>query len=67
MAESKRAISIQFSGLWSDKKFDEKRDELIRFAKDQNVTTKGLPTLAYYDDPLTFPWNRRNEIIWEIK
>jgi DNA gyrase inhibitor GyrI len=67
ITEPKRVIAIRFSGLWRDTKFDEKKDELSRFVKDQNIITKGVPTLAYYDDPFTFPWNRRNEIIWEIK
>ncbi len=67
ITEPKRVIAIRFSGLWSDKKFNEKKEELNRFAADQKILTKGLPVLAYYDDPFTFPWNRRNEIIWEIQ
>ena len=67
LTESKTVIAIQFPGMWSDEKFSKKRDELNRFIKDQNITTKGSEILAYYDDPFTFPWNRRNEIIGEIK
>ncbi len=67
ITEPKRVIAIRFSGLWSDKKFNEKKGELSRFVADQKISTKGLPVLAYYDDPFTFPWNRRNEIIWEIQ
>jgi hypothetical protein len=67
LTASKTVIAIQFPGMWSDEKFSKKRDELNRFIKDQNITTKGSEILAYYDDPFTFPWNRRNEIIWEIK
>ena len=65
--EPKRVIAIRFSGSWSDKKFNEKKEELSRFAADHKILTKGLPALSYYDDPFTFPWNRRNEIIWEIQ
>ncbi|NBV06071.1 MAG: heme-binding protein [Proteobacteria bacterium] len=63
----RKTVSITFSGSWSDKKFSEKKHELEKFIKENNLKTKGEITLAYYDDPFTLPWNRRNEVIQEIK
>lgn len=63
----RKMVAIVFSGSWSDKKFSENTDKLNNFIKNKNIKTIGEATLAYYDDPFTFPWNRRNEVIWEIK
>ena len=63
----KKVVAIDFSGSWSDKIFDQKKAELQKFVKENCLVTRGLVTINYYDDPFTFPWNRRNEIIQEIK
>lgn len=64
---ARKTLAITFSGSWSDKNFVENKAKLRKFAKENKIKLKGDAILAYYDDPFTFPWNRRNEIIWEIK
>jgi len=64
---AQKIVAIKFSGSWNDKVFNEKKLELMVFLKQQNLQPQSQPIIAYYDDPLTFPWNRRNEIAFEIK
>ncbi|MBU6339561.1 MAG: heme-binding protein [Rickettsiales bacterium] len=63
----KKVVAIKFAGSWLDKKFNEEKAKLEKFIAENKLKTKATPTIAYYDDPFTFPWNRRNEIIFEIK
>ncbi|MDX2083233.1 MAG: heme-binding protein [Rickettsiales bacterium] len=65
--KAKKVVAIRFKGVWSDKKFNEEKEKLKKFAITNNLEIKANPIMAYYDDPFTFPWNRRNEIIWEIR
>ncbi len=63
----RRFIASKFSGIWDDKKINNYQNELIEFAKRENIQYVGEPIIAYYDDPFTLPWNRRNEVLLEIK
>lgn len=63
----KKVVAIRFSGFWSDKKFTENTIKLKEFINEKGMEIKGNPIIAYYDDPFTLPWNRRNEIIFEIE
>jgi hypothetical protein len=58
---------ISFSGVWSDEKFAINLQELQKYITANNLLTVAEPIFAYYDDPFTFPWNRKNEIIWQIQ
>ncbi len=62
----KKTLAITFSGLWSDEKFLENQEKINQFAAKNSFKLIGQPIISYYDDPLTLPWNRRNEIIWEV-
>ncbi|MES2678212.1 MAG: heme-binding protein [Pseudomonadota bacterium] len=64
---AKKLVAIKFDGLWNDKTFAEQKAILEKFITQNNLKTKSQPIIAYYDDPFTFPWNRRNEIMFEIK
>ncbi|MBP7710635.1 MAG: heme-binding protein [Rickettsiales bacterium] len=63
----KTVVAIRFSGKWSNQLFDAKKQELAAFVAQNKMKKIGQPIISYYDDPFTFPWNRRNEIIQEIK
>ncbi len=64
---SKKVISIRFKGSWNDENFEKNKQKLLALISEKNLTKIGSPIISYYDDPFTFPWNRRNEIIQEIK
>ena len=63
---SKRAV-IRFSGFARDKVIAKQTKLLEVFIAQQKCVVLGDPLIAYYDDPFTFPWNRRNEIMIEVK
>jgi len=65
--EEHKAVALKFSGRWSDKNINEQKDKLALFIWQQGMQTKGEEVIAYYDSPFTFPWNRRNEILWEVE
>lgn len=64
---SRKFIAVKFSGLWKDETINLAQEKITKFAKDQNLQIVASPVIAYYDDPFTFPWNRRNEVLLEIK
>lgn len=63
----KKVVAIRFSGSWSDEKFNEAKEKLEIFIAKNKLKTTSNQIITYYDDPFTFPWNRRNEVIFEIK
>jgi hypothetical protein len=56
----KRA-TIRFSGFSTVDNLDKHRVLLESFIAERRLQTKGVYTVAFYDDPFTLPWNRRNE------
>lgn len=62
-----RAAVITFSGRSNEANFNEHLQELLKYMDKNNMTASQPPINAYYDDPLT-PWfMRRNEVIIPIK
>lgn len=61
-----RYVAIRFSGWWSDTLFTEKNAELLAWMRARGMTPAGEPTFAYYNDPFTPGFLRRNEILYEI-
>lgn len=58
-----RTVSVTFTGLWTDSNLEGHFVKLQQFITDHNLQTTGKPVYAFYDDPFTWPWSRRNEII----
>lgn len=65
MPAAKR-VAIRFSGWWSDALFEEKNAELLAWIKARGITPQGTPTFAYYNDPFTPGFLRRNEILYQV-
>ena len=63
----KKVVAIKFSSLWSDKEFKKQSAKLERFIAGNGLKVKSPQIIAYYDDPFTFPWNRRNEIMFGVE
>jgi DNA gyrase inhibitor GyrI len=62
-----RRAAIRFSGWWSDELFNAKDAVLLAWLKEKGLEASGAPTLAYYNDPFTPGFLRRNEIIYDLK
>lgn len=56
-----RRVAIRFSGFSSQSNLAKHRAALETFIATRKLKTIGEPMLAFYDDPFTAPWNRRNE------
>jgi SOUL heme-binding protein len=63
----KTVAAIQFSGRWTDGRFAENKAALEQFITARALKPLAPPSFAYYDDPFTLPWNRRNEILIEVQ
>jgi effector-binding domain-containing protein len=62
-----RAVSIRYSGFWSEEKYREHLEELQAWIRAENHQVTGVPVWARYNAPFT-PWfMRRNEILIPVK
>ncbi|MEL6769415.1 MAG: heme-binding protein [Pseudomonadota bacterium] len=59
-------VAIRFSGVATDALFSEKEDALRAWIGAQGLTEAGPPDYAYYNDPMTPGFLRRNEVIIEV-
>ncbi len=65
MPAVRRAV-VRFSGVATDELIDAKEAELRDWLKAQKLTAAGSKTYAYYNDPLTPGFLRRNEVMLDI-
>jgi hypothetical protein len=64
---AEKTVSITFSGFWTKGNLAEHQQKLAAFIKKENLPAEAEFSYAFYNDPFTFPWNRRNEIIYRLK
>lgn len=63
---SRHVAAVRFSGSWSEERFREHTDLLLKWVEAKGFKAMGTPTVARYDAPWT-PWfMRRNEILVEV-
>ncbi|MEM7732130.1 MAG: heme-binding protein [Pseudomonadota bacterium] len=62
----RRMAAIKFSGRWTDARFDEHAQALTSWAEAQGLTIVGDVEFAYYNDPFTPAFMRRNEVMVEV-
>lgn len=62
MTEPSQQIVVTFSGWASAGTMQEKETELRAFAQAEGLDVTGAAQYLYYDDPMTLPWKRRNEV-----
>lgn len=61
-----RRAAIRFSGWWSDELFKTKDAVLLDWLNKRGLAPTGAPTFAYYNDPFTPGFLRRNEILYDL-
>jgi hypothetical protein len=61
-----RQAAIRFSGSWDTELFQRKTEELRGWLEQRGIEPAGPPTYAYYNDPFTPSFLRRNEVLIEI-
>ncbi len=63
---AERRAAIRFSGSWDDDLFERKTKELRAWLDSRGVEPLGPPTFAYYNDPFTPGFLRRNEVMFDV-
>lgn len=61
-----RMAAIRFSGSWQDARMDAREAELRRWLAERGLEPIGPAVYAYYDDPFTPGFMRRNEVLLEV-
>lgn len=65
--EGKKIAALRYSGWWSESNYQQAKSQLETAIKEHKIRTTGEIGSMYYDDPFTLPWNRRNEVMIEVK
>jgi DNA gyrase inhibitor GyrI len=63
---ARRIAAVRFSGVATDELIAQKEDELRAWLEGRGLETRGEPTYAYYNDPFTPGFLRRNEVMIEV-
>lgn len=61
--EAGKFATLQYSGLWNDKKFLAKSQELLEVVEKLGLTIDGPVSSAVYNPPFMPPFLRRNEVL----
>ncbi len=62
-----RWVAIRFSGVTTNELLAERTDALWVWMETRGLTPLGPPAFAYYNDPFTPGFLRRNEVLFEIE
>jgi len=60
-------VVLPFSGRGTSRALATRTDELSQIVAQAGLGVTGAPVYAFYDDPFTLPFNRRNEVAFEIR
>lgn len=60
-------IAIRFSGRQTDELLAQKETDLREWAVEQGIKINPVPTYAYYNDPFTPGFLRRNEVLFDVE
>lgn len=59
-------VAVRFSGFTTQASMQEQTERLRTWAQVRNLKLSPTAQVARYDDPFTWPWNRRNEILIDL-
>ena len=64
---ARRQVALTFSGLTTKTVLARKVAELRALAAERSLALGEGPIYQFYDAPWTLPWNRRNEVAFDLK
>jgi hypothetical protein len=62
-----RVAAIRFSGFTTKASIAEQTERLAQWMAAEGLVADSQPQIARYNDPFTLPWNRRNEILIQVR
>jgi hypothetical protein len=65
--EPRRMASVRFAGAWDDAAMAEQEERLRGWIAERGLEPVTAPTYAYYDDPFTPGFLRRNEVLIGVR
>ncbi len=65
--EPRRMAAVRFSGAWDDQLMEEQEERLRAWIAERGLETTTAPTYAYYNDPFTPGFLRRNEVLIGVR
>ncbi|MCJ7445950.1 MAG: heme-binding protein [Methanotrichaceae archaeon] len=66
LVEPRKLATIRFSGYVNQENYKKNLELLNKTLENRGISTKGEPLLMQYNDPLTPPFLRRNEIAVQV-
>ena len=57
---------IRYSGRWTERNFNRRKEELLESLEEANIDAIGVVESAAYDAPYVLPFMRRNEVMIEV-
>jgi hypothetical protein len=64
---AQKQVVLTFSGTARDSALTKNESALRDWVKAQNLTITAGPFFYFYDPPWTMPWNRRNEVAFDVQ
>lgn len=65
--EPVQKLTLTFSGWATDRRLTGAENALRAYAQQTDLSISGPLEYYYYDDPLTLPWKRRNEVAFTVR
>lgn len=62
----RRMVVLTFPGIATTASLKSRTETLRTWAAAKGLTLQGPPQFMFYDSPFTLPWNRRNEVAFDL-
>ena len=62
----RRVVALTFPGIATTSGLESRTETLRAWAKAKGLSLQGPPQFMFYDSPFTLPWNRRNEVAFDL-
>lgn len=64
---ARKMAAVRYSGTWSQKRYEQKRETLKQFIAERGLTIAGEASFARYNSPFQLWFLRRNEVLIPIE
>ena len=64
---ARKIATIRYSGTWSQKRYEQKKEALEQFITERGLTIAGPAVFARYDPPFQLWFLRRNEVLIPVE